>query len=31
MTAEIGDSPYFNYHLQTPLLNITGLAGPRGE
>ncbi len=23
--------PYFNYHLQTPLLKITGPAGPRGE
>ena len=31
MTAESGGSPYFNYHLQTPLINIKGLAGPRGE
>ena len=24
-------NPYFNYRLQTPTLNITGLVGPRGE
>ncbi len=31
-SCQPGDSqPYFIYHLQTPLLNIKGLAGPRGE